>query len=161
MDLQEDWEPYLLPRYELELKAFTRSDKRSGEAPIYLVHPGAVGAINISHSHPTPTHPPPHPPGGGGGQPQCGGGGDITNAVVYYPSYNGTRCRALNYKAGPMMDVLKRASGIWETLPPPRHDASKDSYPSYHIKGLCNSRCGRAREHVPYPPETNRSYHGP
>ena len=51
MDLQEAWDPPP-PRYKLDLKASTRSNERSGEAPRYLAHPGATGAAKIDP--PTP-----------------------------------------------------------------------------------------------------------
>ena len=71
--------------------------------------------------------------------------------MVYHPSYYETRWKVLRDKAGPMRGSLKRASGLGLTLPPSPRDASKDSCPSYHIKGLCNSRCSRAGDHMSYP----------
>ena len=50
-----------------------------------------------------------------------------------------------------MRDVFRRASGLGLTMPLSPRDASKESCLSYHIKGLCNSRCGRAGDHIPYP----------
>ena len=57
--------------------------------------------------------------------------------MVYNPSYNETRWRALKDKTIPMKEILKCASGLGLTLPAlPPCDAYKECCPSYHIKGL-------------------------
>ena len=52
-----------------------------------------------------------------------------------------------------MRDTLKHAKGLGLILTPPPCNASKEACPSYHIKGLCNTRCRRAGDNIPYPPE--------
>ena len=58
-----------------------------------------------------------------------GEGGDITNSMVYHPSYDETRWRALRDKAGPMRDVLKRTTGLGFPFHRPPRDVLKKSCP--------------------------------
>ena len=51
-----------------------------------------------------------------------------------------------------MRAVLKRSSGLDLTLTPSPRNTYKESYPSYHIKGIYKSRCGRTGYQVPYQP---------
>ena len=73
--------------------------------------------------------------------------------MMYKPRYYETRWRALRDKTGHMWDVLKRTACLVLILTSSPHDASKEYSPSYHIKGLCNSRCRGEGDHVPYPQE--------
>ena len=84
----------------------------------------------------------------GGTQPQGDGGGDIPKTTVYCPRYDKKRLRALMNKVGPMRDVLKCILVLGLTLPPSPLNASEEACPPYHIKGVCNSRYGRAGYHV-------------
>ena len=96
-----------------------------------------------------------------GRNPRVTGECDIKNSMVYHPSYYETRWRALRDKAGPMRDVIKRSTSIGIYLPLPPRNASKEACPSYHIKELCNERCGRAGviNHTPHE-VTTYSWHG-
>ena len=58
----------------------------------------------------------------------------------------------LKYRVGPIRDFIKRSTILGMALDPSPHNASKESFPSYHIKGMCNSICGREGYHHPYLP---------
>ena len=106
------------------MKASTRSDKRSGEAPRFILYPDGNIIANIAHT-PSPHTPNPHTHTRGGeavgAQPHGGGRGDIPNSIVYHPRYNENVWIALKDKAGPMREVIKRMMviGLTPPLPPP------------------------------------------
>ena len=52
----------------------------------------------------------------------------------------------------PVRYVIKRSTILGMSLAPSPHNASKESFPYYHIKGMCNSICRREGYHHPYLP---------
>ena len=48
-----------------------------------------------------------------------------------------------------MRDILKSVSFLVLTLTPSHRDASKESFPTYQIKGMCQYRCMREGDYVP------------
>ena len=60
-------------------------------------------------------------------------------------------------RARPMHDAIKRARNSMLDLSPSPLYVLKESCPFYHIKVLCNARCGRTGDHHPYPDGADRS----
>ena len=117
----------------------SRIGKRNGEAP-------KIQAL------------PPTPKGGGREQnPRGVVEGDIPNSMLYHSIYNETQWRALPDKVGLMRDAINWSMSLGMTLPMSPRDASKESYPSYSVKGLCNSRFWRVGDYQAYPPGEDRA----
>ena len=70
--------------------------------------------------------------------------------MVYHPRYNKARWKGLSDWVGPMSNFINHARAFGLDLPHSPWDALKEECPSYHIKGLCNARCGEAGDHHPY-----------
>ena len=56
-----------------------------------------------------------------------------------------------------MRDAIKQSTSLGMTLPMSPRDASKESYPSYSVKGLCNSIFWRSGYYQAYPPGEDRA----
>jgi hypothetical protein len=122
--LKTDWESPLPERYLAQL------------TPFPTLH------------QPAPSIPPPPPAPGAAHSPPV-----ATGTTRDQRAGEAVRCLPYNEKFTPhrqtgerVRDVVKRAAMAGQTIP--QNDAGVPMCISYHVKGICNTRCGRSADHI-------------
>jgi hypothetical protein len=125
--LRTDWESPLPERYlaALPLLAFQPGKPPTGR--IESANPGLV-------KEPLPGPPPPDKDKITASAEKC------SPYLEVYSPYRSTGKR--------VRDVIKEASAAGNKLP--QNDAGKDMCISFHVKGICNTGCGRKSDHQPH-----------
>ena len=137
IDLGKHWEPVL----PAELLSNFRPPQNP--TPIPRRNPAIIPPA------PTPT-PTPAPTQQGGGEPSSGQGQDrnpLPNRMVTNPDYKETlflRFKQMNINHAALRNRVSSRP------PPSPHGTNGEMCLSYHIKGICNCRCGRAEDHLPH-----------
>jgi hypothetical protein len=121
LTLKTDWESPLPERYMAELPALTPPRM----PPLPPLQPGRM-------------HTPAAPPPAAGTDPQAGTAVRCLPYNEVFTPYRQTGDRE--------RDDIRRAAAAGQTVP--QSDAGQPMCISYHVKGICNSRCGRSAGHT-------------
>ena len=71
--------------------------------------------------------------------------------MVYNTGWDYTWWRLYKYRTGPIRYFINQAKAEVHNLTTSLYEPTNKSYHSFHIKGLCNTRCVWAVYHRPYP----------
>lgn len=137
IELGEAWEPQLPLKYELMLREGASSESSGGNLATAIIVGGIVGGGRA---------------GGGGGIVSSAykrGGTVAETRIANTPGYKDTLLRIFTRLGFRVRGLLANAPN-----PPPAgpHDLTDNTLMcvTYHVKGTCNDRCRRAKDHHPH-----------